>query len=153
MIYLVGHGNQESDLKELCAGKSNIFVLPAVSDVDYSALLAAADLLLVNERPTQMEMSLPSKLTSYLYSERPVIAAVPPGGATWSFLNGIAELVEAGAPKALASKIQELSKNQSRLDELTKLGRKFAINNLDPAVGRAMYLDWVEKLILSKSKP
>ena len=149
-IYLVGHGNQETNLKVLCVGKSNIAVLPAVSDSDYSALLSAADLLLVNERSTQMEMSLPSKLTSYLYSERPVIAAVPRGGATWKFLDGVAELVEAGNPKALAAKIEELSKNQSRLDELAKLGSEFAVKHLDPAVGRAKYLDWVEKLIQSK---
>jgi glycosyltransferase involved in cell wall biosynthesis len=149
-IYLVGHGNQEANLKVLCAGKSNIAVLPAVSDADYSALLSAADLLLVNERSTQMEMSLPSKLTSYLYSERPVIAAVPRGGATWKFLDGVAELVEAGDPKALASKIEELSSNQSRLDELAKLGSAFAVKNLDPAVGRKKYLEWVEKLIQSK---
>ena len=149
-IYLVGHGNQESNLKALCLGRSNISVIPAVSDADYSALLSAADLLLVNERSTQMEMSLPSKLTSYLYSERPVIAAVPRGGATWKFLSGVAELVEAGDPKALASKIEELSRNQSRLDELAKLGGAFAVKNLDPAVGRGKYLEWVEKLIGSK---
>ena len=149
-IYLVGHGNQEANLKSLCAGKSNIAVMPAVSDADYSALLSAADLLLINERSTQMEMSLPSKLTSYLYSERPVIAAVPRGGATWKFLDGVAELVEAGDPKALASKIEELSRNQSRLDELAKLGSAFAVKHLDPAVGRAKYLEWVEKLIQSK---
>jgi len=149
-IYLVGHGNQKASLKSLCAGTSNIAVMPAVSDADYSALLSAADLLLVNERSTQMEMSLPSKLTSYLYSERPVIAAVPRGGATWKFLYGVAELVEAGDPKALASKIEELSTNQSRLDELAKLGSAFAVKNLDPAVGRKKYLEWVQKLIQSK---
>jgi colanic acid biosynthesis glycosyl transferase WcaI len=98
-IYLIGHGNQENTLKQLCAGKENISVMAAVSDEDYSALLSAADLLLVNERSTQMEMSVPSKLTSYSYSERPVIAAVPRGGATWKFLGGVAELVDAGDPK------------------------------------------------------
>jgi glycosyltransferase involved in cell wall biosynthesis len=149
-IYLVGHGNQEANLKALCAGKSNISIMSAVADADYSALLSAADLLLVNERSTQMEMSLPSKLTSYLYSERPVIAAVPRGGATWKFLDGVAELVEAGDPKALASKIEELSRNQSRLDELAKSGSAFAVKHLDPAVGRGKYLEWVEKLIQSK---
>jgi len=134
----------------MCEGKSNIAVMPAVSDEDYSALLSAADLLLVNERSTQMEMSLPSKLTSYLYSERPVIAAVPRGGATWKFLQGVAELVDAGDPKRLAEKIEELSKNQSKLNELAKLGSEFAIKHLDPEVGRAKYLQWVEKLIRSK---
>ena len=149
-IYLVGHGNQESNLKALCLDKSNISVLPAVSDADYSALLSAADLLLVNERSTQMEMSLPSKLTSYLYSERPVIAAVPRGGATWKFLDGVAELVEAGDPVALARAIEELSKQPEKLADLARRGRVFADANLDPEVGRKKYLDWVQKLIGSK---
>ena len=149
-IYLVGHGNQESILKALCEGKRNIAVMSAVSDEDYSALLSAADLLLVNERSTQMEMSLPSKLTSYLYSERPVLAAVPRGGATWKFLEGVAELVDAGEPKKLATKIEELSKNQSRLDQLAKRGSEFAVEHLDPEIGRAKYLNWVGNLIQSK---
>jgi glycosyltransferase involved in cell wall biosynthesis len=146
----MGHGNQESALNIMCEGKSNIAVMPAVSDEDYSALLSAADLLLVNERSTQMEMSLPSKLTSYLYSERPVIAAVPRGGATWKFLEGVAELVDAGDPNRLAEKIEELSKNQSKLNELAKLGSEFAVKHLDPEFGRAKYLRWVENLIQSK---
>ena len=93
-IYLIGHGNQETNLRRLCDGLENIVVTAAVTDDQYSALLAAADLLLVNERSTQMEMSLPSKLTSYLYSERPVLAAVPRGGATWKFLDGLDALIE-----------------------------------------------------------
>ena len=149
-IYLIGHGNQESTLKRLCAGKENISVMAAVSDGNYSALLSAADLLLVNERSTQMEMSLPSKLTSYLYSERPVIATVPRGGATWKFLEGVAELVDTGDPEKLATKIEELSKNQSRLDQLAKLGSEFAVKHLDPEIGRAKYLNWVGNLIQSK---
>ena len=149
-IYLIGHGNQENTLKQMCAGKENISVMAAVPDEDYSALLSAADLLLVNERSTQMEMSLPSKLTSYLYCERPVIAAVPRGGATWKFLEGVAELVDAGDPKKLAIKIEELSKNQSRLDQLAKLGSEFAVKHLDPEIGRAKYLSWVGNLIQSK---
>jgi glycosyltransferase involved in cell wall biosynthesis len=149
-IFLVGHGNQESYLKELCSERENISILPAVSEDDYSALLSAADLLLVNERSTQMEMSLPSKLTSYLYSERPVIAAVPRGGATWKFLDGVAELVEAGDPTALASKLVQLSQNQIRLDELAKLGSEFALKHLDPTLGREKYLEWVKSLLTTK---
>lgn len=149
-IYLVGHGNQEENLKMLCEGIENISVMAAVADDQYSALLAAADLLLVNERSTQMEMSLPSKLTSYLYGERPVIAAVPRGGATWKFLDGIAELVEAGDPKALAKKILELKADPKRCAELADKGSLFAAKNLSPEVGRAKYLEWVGKLIVSK---
>jgi glycosyltransferase involved in cell wall biosynthesis len=149
-IYLVGHGNQEANLKALCEGRSNIAVLPAVSETDYSALLSAADLLLVNERSTQMEMSLPSKLTSYLYSERPVVAAVPRGGATWKFLDGVAELVVAGDPHALAKRIVELRNNPLRLHELAQLGSAFASRHLDPSVGRQKYLEWVGRMLNSK---
>ena len=59
----------------------------------------------------------------------------------------MAELVEAADPKALAKKIEELSKNQIRLDELVKLGSEFAKKHLDPEVGRVKYLQWVENLI------
>lgn len=59
----------------------------------------------------------------------------------------MAKLVGAGNPKALASKIEELSRNQNRLDELAKLGSKFAVKHLDPVVGRGKYLEWVERLI------
>ena len=149
-IHLIGHGNQENTLKHLCAGRNNISVMAVVSNEDYSALLSAADLLLVNERSTQMEMSLPSKLTSYLYSERPVLAAVPRGGATWKFLEGVAELVDAGEPKKLATKIEQLSKNLSRLDQLAKLGSEFAVKHLDPEIGRAKYLNWVQELLNSR---
>ena len=149
-IYLIGHGNQESNLKALCEGKKNIAVLPAVSDEDYSALLAASDLLLVNERSTQMEMSLPSKLTSYLYSERPVLAAVPRGGATWKFLDGIAELVDAGKPTILASAIKEMSQNPKKRNDLASKGLEFARKNLGAEIGRSKYLDWVNTLIQSK---
>jgi glycosyltransferase involved in cell wall biosynthesis len=149
-IYLVGHGNQESNLKALCQKESNISVLAAVADDEYSALLSAADLLLVNERSTQMEMSLPSKLTSYLYSNRPVLAAVPRGGATWKYLEGVAELVDAGDPVKLAEKIVELSQDQGRREQLASLGMAFAEENLSPEVGRDKYLDWVVSLIKSK---
>ena len=146
-IYLVGHGNQENKLRTLCKGKRNVFLMPAVPDDQYSFLLSAADLLLVNERETQTEMSLPSKLTSYLYSNRPVLAAVPRGGATWNFLEGVAELIDAGDPEKLAKKILDLSEDQLRLDQLAVIGMKFAYENLSPQVGRTKYLDWVESLI------
>lgn len=149
-IYLVGHGNQESKLKAICFGKSNIGVLPAVEDSDYSTLLSAADLLLINERSTQLEMSLPSKLTSYLFSQRPVVAAVPKNGATWQFLQGIAELVDAGKPELLAQAIEELSRNAEKRSQLASNGLQFAKTHLDPVIGRKKYLDWVESLIESK---
>ena len=149
-ILLVGHGNQEANLRKLCEGLENVAVMGAVADDQYSALLSAADLLLVNERSTQMEMSLPSKITSYLYSERPVLAAVPRGGATWKFLDGIAELVEAGKPSLLAQAIEDLSQDPERRKSLASKGLEFARKNLDAEIRRRKYLYWVNSLIQSK---
>ena len=149
-IYLVGHGNQEANLRRLCDRLDNVVVMAAVKDDEYSVLLSAADLLLVNERSTQMEMSLPSKLTSYLCSGRPVLAAVPRGGATWNFLDGIAELVEADKPFLLANAIRELSKNPEKRSGLAAKGLEFARKNLDPEIGRKKYLDWVNSLTHTK---
>jgi len=149
-VYLVGHGNQKANLRKLCDGLENIVVIEAVADNQYSALLSAADLLLVNERSTQMEMSLPSKLTSYLHSERPVLAAVPKGGATWKFLDGIAELVEAGKPSLLARAIEDLRQDPEKRKQLASKGLEFARRNLDAEIGRRKYLDWVNSLIQSK---
>ena len=53
-----------------------------VPEVRAGRLLAAADVLLLSERATQLDMSLPSKLTSYLAAGRPIVAAVPPAGAS-----------------------------------------------------------------------
>jgi len=146
-FYLVGHGNQEAKLTLLCSNLENINVLSAVSDADYSAVLAAADLLLVNERATQMEMSLPSKLTSYLFSRRPVLAAVPRGGATWKFLEGFAVLVEAGKPSELAKAIVEIKGNPNERIRLSGVGLDFAQKNLSVESGRKNYLNWVRKLL------
>jgi len=97
-----------------------------------------------------MDMSLPSKLTSYLYSERPVLAAVPKGGATWKFLDGIAELVEAGKPFLLARAVEDLSQDPEKRKRLASRGLDFARKNLDAEIGRRKYLDWVNSLIQSK---
>ena len=147
-IFLVGHGNQEKDLREMSSAKANVSVMDAVSDEDYSALLSAADLLIVNERSTQLEMSLPSKLTSYLYSQRPVIAAVPRGGATWKFLDGVASLVDANSPELLAQEILKLQKDPAEMKQLSEVGLEFAQRNLSLEVGRNNYRAWVKKLLI-----
>lgn len=147
-IFLVGHGNQEKDLRGMSFGKANISVMDAVSDEDYSGLLSAADLLIVNERSTQLEMSLPSKLTSYLYSQRPVIAAVPRGGATWKFLDGVASLVDANSPELLAQEILKLQNDPAEMKRLSEVGLEFAQRNLSLEAGRNNYRAWVKNLLI-----
>ncbi len=58
--------------------------------------------------------------------------------------------MEAGDPEALAKKILELKVNPTRCAELADKGSVFAAKNLNPEVGRAKYLEWVGKLIVSR---
>ena len=51
------------------------------SDV-HASLLAAADVLLLSERASQVDMSLPSKLTAYYAAGRPIVAAVGVDGGS-----------------------------------------------------------------------
>jgi glycosyltransferase involved in cell wall biosynthesis len=48
----------------------------------WEELMQASDVLLVNQRASVADMSLPSKLTSYFPAGRPVVAAVSPDSET-----------------------------------------------------------------------
>lgn len=146
-FFLIGHGNQEQILKEYSKGIENISFISSVSDDDYVLWLAAADLLLVNEKGTQIQMSLPSKLVSYLFSCRPVIAAVPYNGATARFLDNFAVIVESESPSKLADQISILSSNPDKMLTLASLGYGFAERNLGIDIGHRKYLNWVRDLI------
>lgn len=146
-VMLFGHGNQEMKLRELISNEINIKIYPSVSDEDYSALLASANVLLLNERESQIDMSLPSKLTSYLLSGRPIIAAIPKNGASSNFLDGFAYLVDPGNPKKLAEAILNLQSNEKLRDSLSREGVRYANDVLRSDTGRASYLNFVDSLI------
>lgn len=89
---LMGDGSQRTALLEQGRGLPNVKFLPLCAKDRYQDILAAADLLLLNERAGVLDMSLPSKLTSYFISGVPVVAAVAAHGST------ARELLRAGAP-------------------------------------------------------
>jgi len=109
-LLLVGDGSQRSELQSMAEGESRIAFMDLVSEDLYSVLLAASDVLLINEAPTVTDMSLPSKLTSYEASGRVILGAVVPGGNTSKALLNIAhsQQVAAGDVKALAFRISQL---------------------------------------------
>ena len=69
----MGDGNQRAHLRELAGGLPNLDFLPPADDADFPDVLAAADVLAVTQRASVLDMSVPSKLTSYF-------AAGPAGG-------------------------------------------------------------------------
>jgi glycosyltransferase involved in cell wall biosynthesis len=111
LFVFMGEGSQRRSLQEEAAGLGNVRFAGLVPDEIYLDVLRAADVLLLNERPSVTDMSLPSKLTSYLRAGRPIVAATAPGGATHQELTraGAAVLVPAGQPQALADAVLSIA--------------------------------------------
>lgn len=79
-IVLMGDGNQRAHLQQLAAGVSSLSFLPPADTAEFPEVLAAADVLAVTQKASVLDMSLPSKLTSYFMTGRPVIASVAAEG-------------------------------------------------------------------------
>ncbi|BEP12759.1 glycosyltransferase family 4 protein [Acidothermaceae bacterium B102] len=100
---LMGDGSQRKELERLAVGNARVQIVDGVDSDIYSDVLAAADVLLINERASVIQMSLPSKLTSYLVAGQPILAAVNDDGATAQELRrlGLGNVVGAGDAAAL----------------------------------------------------
>ena len=94
----------------------------------HASLLAAADVLLLSERPTQIDMSLPSKLTSYFAAGRPIVAAIPLGGGSAREVerSGAGLVVPAGEPERLLDALARLRAEPALGAELGAAGPAYA---------------------------
>ncbi|MGP5724824.1 glycosyltransferase family 4 protein [Arthrobacter rhombi] len=138
---LLGDGNQRARLQEEGRGISRLEFIDPVSDGDFQALLAAADILLVNERPGVSGMSVPSKLTSYFNSGLPVVAVTDPGSATaFEIEASQAGLrVDTAKPEALLAAVVELGRNAERREILGRKGLAFRRDVLGMEAGAAKF--------------
>jgi glycosyltransferase involved in cell wall biosynthesis len=129
---LMGEGSQRSQLWRAAAGMPNLQFLPLCQAADYPAVLDAADILLLNERGSVHEMSLPSKLTSYFASGRPVAAAVRSDGAAATELAraGAPAPVPPGEPAQLVRLVRELAAIADRSAAYGRQARAYADRNL-----------------------
>jgi len=149
-VLLLGDGSQRRDLERQAAGVPAIRFVGTLDDVQYPLALAAADVLLVNERPTVGDMSLPSKLTSYLSAGRPVLAAVAPDGATAAELArsaGAGLLVAPGDPGALAAAVLRLRGDDARRAAMGAAGRRYAAARLDVGTTMRRLDDFLDELL------
>jgi glycosyltransferase involved in cell wall biosynthesis len=138
---LVGEGSQRRMLAQLSRGCKNVSILGPVADSAYGSLLAAADVLLVNERPGMRETSVPSKLTSYFQSGRPIIAAAECDGATAvEVISSGAGLVTAPAdPEGLLKAVISLRSDPERCRTMGESGRAYAEKHLSAFAGVAAF--------------
>ena len=110
---LVGDGCERASLEQLAQGIDRIQFVDQLDETDYRHALAAADCLVVNERPGVAMMAVPSKLTSYFNASRPILAATDPAGITAGEIEraNAGVVVPAGDPHKLLAMALQLSED------------------------------------------
>lgn len=152
-LVLVGDGNQRMALERMAGGLSNVHFVDPLSDERYPLALAAADALLVIERSTAGQMSIPSKLTSYFAAGRPVIGSVPPGGITDRVLreSGAGLPLPAGDAAAIADTVAALRADDEAIEQLAFNGLRFAEDNYSREAAYARYVGFARGVLDSRT--
>ncbi|MFJ3491010.1 glycosyltransferase [Leifsonia aquatica] len=134
---LLGDGNRREELEVLDPNDRLQFLRP-LPDGAFEAALAAADILLVNERAGLTEMSVPSKLTSYFSTGRPVLAATDATSITGEEIEGTGTglRVDAQDPEALLAGAERLADSPALAAQFAAAGERFMTEELgaDPCV-------------------
>lgn len=142
---LIGDGGERRALEEVARGVSHVSFIDPLDDEDYRLALAAADVLIVNEKPGVASMAVPSKLTSYFTAGRPVVAATDPTGITASEIAaaGAGVVVPAGDPLALLTAVEKLGSDQQSSARLGLSGQRYRESVLDQNAAIRKWADLV----------
>ncbi len=130
---LVGDGGERQALERSAGGVTRVTFVDPLDDEDYRLALAAADVLIVNEKPGVASMAVPSKLTSYFAAGRPVVAATDPTGIAASEITAAQAgvIVPAGDPESLLEAILELRNNEGTAARFGLNGKSYRESVLD----------------------
>jgi putative colanic acid biosynthesis glycosyltransferase WcaI len=129
-----GDGNQKHMLQSMAQERrlGNVDFLPLAAADEFPNILCAADALLLNQRQSIRNMSMPAKLASYFLAGIPTVAAVAPSDEVAreieSARGGV--IVEPGDPTRLLEQVVELRADRERARELGLSARAFAEREL-----------------------
>jgi colanic acid biosynthesis glycosyl transferase WcaI len=150
VLIIAGSGSQLAACQKLAAGITNvriIFHTPWASD-ETSRVLAAADVLILPTRGTQSLASVPSKLLSYLFAARPVLAVICPESDTAKMIEkaGCGWIIPPDNTDLLTRKIEELAGlPEELLEKKGFAGRKFALDNFTTETCLPRVIEIIEK--------
>ncbi|MFC4035213.1 glycosyltransferase family 4 protein [Streptomyces polygonati] len=131
-VVLMGAGERREELRALAGGLPNLDFPPTPQDAEYPDVLAAADALLLTQRAALGGTAVPPELPAYLAAGRPIVAAVPPLGATAQELHrsGAALLVPPEDAGALLAAIHSLAADPPRTATLSSAGPAYTTTHL-----------------------
>lgn len=153
-VAFTGDGPDRSMLESMIAvgNYSNVRLLPLQPAREYPDVLAAADLLILNQRSAVRDSVAPYKLLNYMAAGRPILGAVHPDSvaARLIYEAGCGSLVTPDDPHALATELDRMAESsRESLASLGAAGRKYAEVHWD---GQVVLETW-EQLILSVARP
>lgn len=132
----VGGGSQAGALGRAIADRTNVSLRSHVPEAELASTLRSADALLVHERSTVKDMSLPSKLTTYFAMGRPVIAVTRSDGTTAAEVRraDAGLIVEPGDSAGFMAAIDRLRRDPELVGRLSRNGREYSHRHLDREV-------------------
>lgn len=146
---LLGDGARRRVLEERGAGVRRLEIREPLPAGRFEDALAAADLLLLNEKPGICDMCVPGKLTSYFAAGRPVLAVTDPrsGAAEEVRTARGGLLVASGRPEELLDAALALGDDPARRAELGRNGSDYAGAVLDADETLEAYTAWATGLV------
>lgn len=150
-FYLVGDGNRRAALEEAARDvASHLTFVDPLPDDEFHEFLSAADVLLVNQQPGVLEMSVPSKLTTYFSLGIPVVAAVAEAGITADEIRaaGAGVVVPPDRPEALVDAVGTVTADP-RLTERFRLAALAFADGLSVDASMARFEEWLGSLAAS----
>ncbi|VEI50360.1 putative glycosyl transferase [Kocuria rosea] len=154
-IVLLGAGSQRQRLHNLAKGVDRLDFIDPLPDDEYRDVLAAADILLVNESPELREMCVPSKLTSYFSTGRPVLAAVNKGSATAGEVEAskAGVVIAPGDPHQLVRAAEEMGADRASASALGDHGPAYATEHLSTATAMCRWDEVLRALLQPSHEP
>ena len=144
VLALVGEGLRKEALREKAAalGLANVRFLPFVPYAELADLLAAADVLLVPLDRSKSDLSVPSKLYTFMAAGRPILGLAAPGSEVAAVLGehdcGLAAPPDDAA--AVAAAVRALAAaSPERRRELGANARAYAVRHVSRRTVLARY--------------
>lgn len=151
---LVGDGNQRRSLEDAGAGIPTLQFIKVLPDNAFRAALQTADVLLVNEKPGVKDMAVPSKLTTYFRTGKPVVAATDQSSAAAGEIRaaGAGVIVAPTDPRALLEAVLTLGRDKAAGKQFGESGKRYSQEVLSRDSAIRAYENWCQDLSSAQSR-
>ena len=134
ILLIAGEGSQLSNCKELAKqiGNEKIFFHSPWLREETGSLLSAADIFVLPTRGNQSLVSVPSKMITYLFSGKPILALAKEDSDIADIIKrtGCGWVIEPDRPENVAELVQKIKGvAQDEYDRMGAAGRKYALEH------------------------